>query len=148
MEAFRREHEREHLPRLGIVFDDQHVAHRCGHVTAQAINSHRPPVVKRKGHVTAMSLEAHAISYADFDKIDIRVGRIVDVDDFPEARKPAYKLQSTSAGDRIQEVVGAGDEALLERRAAEPPGGRRRELPAEADWPVHVRGAHARRPGR
>lgn len=33
------------------------------------------------------------ISYADFDKVDIRVGRIVRVDDFPEARKPAYKLQ-------------------------------------------------------
>lgn len=32
------------------------------------------------------------ISFADFDKVDIRVGRIVDVHDFPEARKPAYKL--------------------------------------------------------
>jgi tRNA-binding protein len=33
------------------------------------------------------------ISYADFEKIDIRVGRIVDVQPFPEARKPAYKLR-------------------------------------------------------
>ncbi len=32
------------------------------------------------------------ITYADFDKVDIRVGRVVQVDDFPEARKPAYKL--------------------------------------------------------
>lgn len=32
------------------------------------------------------------ITYADFDKVDVRVGRIVQVDDFPEARKPAYKL--------------------------------------------------------
>ena len=32
------------------------------------------------------------ITYADFEKIDIRVGRIVDVQDFPEARNPAYKL--------------------------------------------------------
>jgi tRNA-binding protein len=32
------------------------------------------------------------IEYPDFEKIDIRVGRIVDIQDFPEARKPAYKL--------------------------------------------------------
>lgn len=32
------------------------------------------------------------ISYADFTKVDIRVGRIVQVDPFPQARKPAYKL--------------------------------------------------------
>jgi tRNA-binding protein len=33
------------------------------------------------------------ISYADFAKVDIRVGRILAVDDFPQARKPAYKLR-------------------------------------------------------
>lgn len=32
------------------------------------------------------------ISYADFDKVDIRTGTIVEARPFPEARKPAYIL--------------------------------------------------------
>lgn len=32
------------------------------------------------------------ISYEDFEKVDIRLGRIVKVEDFPEARSPTYKL--------------------------------------------------------
>ena len=32
------------------------------------------------------------ITYEDFEKVDIRLGKIVEVRDFPEARKPAYKL--------------------------------------------------------
>ena len=32
------------------------------------------------------------ITYDDFEKVDIRLGKIIEVKDFPEARKPAYKL--------------------------------------------------------
>ena len=33
------------------------------------------------------------IGWSDFEKVDMRVGRIVAVEDFPQARKPAWKLR-------------------------------------------------------
>jgi tRNA-binding protein len=33
------------------------------------------------------------IEYDDFARVDMRVGRIVTVEDFPEARRPAWKLR-------------------------------------------------------
>ena len=33
------------------------------------------------------------ITFDDFLKVDMRVGRVVEVEEFPEARKPAWKLR-------------------------------------------------------
>lgn len=33
------------------------------------------------------------ISFDDFLKVDVRVGKVVEAEEFPEARKPAYKMK-------------------------------------------------------
>lgn len=40
-------------------------------------------------------------TYEDFEKLDIRVGKIIEVRDFPEVRKPAYVLLCRFSEDFI-----------------------------------------------
>lgn len=49
-------------------------------------------------------------TFDNFVKLDIRVGQIVDAQDFPEARKPAYKL-----------LINFGDEIGIKKSSAQLP---------------------------
>jgi len=64
------------------------------------------------------------ISYKDFTRVDIRVGTIVDVQPYPEARRPAFKLAVDFGGEigvkrsSAQITAHYAPEALLGRQVA------------------------------
>jgi tRNA-binding protein len=64
------------------------------------------------------------ISYDDFTRVDIRVGTIVDVQPYPEARRPAFKLSVDFGGEigvkrsSAQITAHYAPEALLGRQVA------------------------------
>lgn len=39
------------------------------------------------------------ITWSDFEMVELRVGMIIRVEDFPEARKPAYKIWADFGGE-------------------------------------------------
>ena len=52
-----------------------------------------------------MTAAAAPLSHAEFERVDIRVGRVIEVLDFPEARKPAYKLREDPRITRVGQVL-------------------------------------------
>lgn len=39
------------------------------------------------------------ISWGEFEAVELRVGTIIEAEDFPEARKPAYKIKADFGGE-------------------------------------------------
>ena len=60
---------------------------------------------------------AEQIDFDDFLRVDMRVGRVVEVEEFPEARKPAWKLR-----------IDFGDELGVKRSSAQITNYAREEL--------------------
>ncbi|HEY4368274.1 MAG TPA: tRNA-binding protein [Steroidobacteraceae bacterium] len=55
------------------------------------------------------------ITWSDFERVDLRVGTIVEVFDFPEARKPAWKLRIDFGADIGVKMSSAQITALYSR---------------------------------
>jgi len=47
-----------------------------------------------------------SLSFAEFAKVEMRVGKIVEIDDIPQARKPMYKLKIDLGPIGVKQCVG------------------------------------------
>ena len=80
------------------------------------------------------------ISWGDFEKVELRVGEIIAVDEFPEARKPAWKMTIDFGAEigmrrssaQITDLYDAGK--LIGKQVLAVVN-----FPTETDWTVHVR---------
>ena len=96
----------------------------------------------------AVSEGPREITWEQFEAVDMRVGRIVAVERLPRGPGPGLEARDRlRARDRDPPLLGP-DHQLLARGARGHAGGGRGQLPAEADRPVRLRGAGARRARR
>jgi len=47
-----------------------------------------------------------SVSFADFNKIEMKVGKIIEVDDIPQARNPMYKVKIDFGPLGVKQCVG------------------------------------------
>ena len=66
---------------------------------------------------------ARPLAWAEFERVDMRVGRIVAVEEFPEARRPAWKLRVDFGPEIGLRRSLRADHELPPRAARGPPGG-------------------------
>ena len=55
------------------------------------------------------------ISFDDFMKVDVRVGTIVEVKEFPEAKKPAFKLKVDFGDDIVSSCPSLRSRSFIRR---------------------------------
>ena len=78
------------------------------------------------------------ITWNDFEKVELRAGTILEVLDYPEARKPAYKVKVDFGDFGVKDEQCADYSTLYKGRACWQAGCRRRKFSKETDREVYV----------
>jgi hypothetical protein len=73
------------------------------------------------------------INWDDFEKVEIRSGTIIEVNDFPQAKKPAYRLSIDFGVLGVKAIIGADHASLFKRRTEKQAGNSGGEFSAETD---------------
>lgn len=64
-----------------------------------------------------METDSSPLTWAEFEKVQLRVGTILEVIDFPQARRPAWKLRIDFGPELGERVSSAQITALYDREA-------------------------------